>query len=133
MRTWVSLGLSCLTKGMGKKDCMGLPIEMGEAGRSVWTFSRRQKPSASWLSVEGNACGSGSVAAAGSFEPTSLQMDGGKKKKKTFELLCLPLQAMLFHDSTAHFSLQSTSSLLVLKDQGVFCSNWEKNRVSEGI
>lgn len=30
------------------------------------------------------------------------------QKKPTFELLCLPPQAIIFHDSTAHFYLQST-------------------------
>lgn len=73
---WVSSGLSCLTKGdRKKKDCMGLPGDMGGGGKSTWTFSSRQKRSASWLSEEGNSWGSSSVAAACPFESSSLQME----------------------------------------------------------
>lgn len=34
--------------------------------------------------------------------------DGQAKWTKTFELLCLPLQAVIFHDSAAHIHLHST-------------------------
>lgn len=63
---------------------MGLPGDMGEGGRSAWTFPSRQKPSASWLSGEGNSWGSSSVAAACPFEPSSLQMDR-EEKNQNFE------------------------------------------------
>lgn len=81
VEAWVSSGLSCLTKGTGKKYCMGLPGDMGGGGGSAWTFSSRQKPSASWLSGKGNLWGSSSVAAACPFEPSSLQMDKEEMNK----------------------------------------------------
>lgn len=50
----------------------------------------------------------------------------GRKPKQTFELLCLPLQAVISHDGPARFYLQAAPCLLVLKDKGVFCSSWIK-------
>lgn len=116
VEAWVSSGLSCLTKGTGKKDWTELPGDMEGGGRSAWTFSSRQKPSASWLSGR---------AAPGSavqwllhvlLSPAACRWTG-RKLTKTLNSLLL-LQCLIFLDGTGHIYIHSTPMALCIKGPG---------------